>query len=225
MRRAERNGGARKSLLPLLVRLNLRPSQTLAQARPATITILASPLPVPGFRLALLRCPSTSSSPKETTLLARCLSTLPASTGVLWLLSVSIEVEAHSLFLFFGDFLCQLRYYLVHRRTAKDRVSVDEKRAIEAVSSDVYNDLRRAAEAHRQTRKYMRERIKPGERRWEYSCTLAIIIASVQYCTQLGHLHIYSEFVIIPELITFAGVYVQRVFLISIDPVHYCIFL
>lgn len=37
-----------------------------------------------------------------------------------------------------------------------------EKRALELASEDFYRDVRQAAEAHRQTRKYMMGYIKPG---------------------------------------------------------------
>uniref|UniRef100_T1IT38 Methionine aminopeptidase 2 n=1 Tax=Strigamia maritima TaxID=126957 RepID=T1IT38_STRMM len=40
-------------------------------------------------------------------------------------------------------------------RTAKDRFTSEEKRAMDRLQSDIYNDVRQAAEAHRQTRQYM----------------------------------------------------------------------
>lgn len=40
-------------------------------------------------------------------------------------------------------------------RTAKDRFTSEEKKAIDAAHSEVYNEVRLAAEAHRQTRQYM----------------------------------------------------------------------
>lgn len=46
--------------------------------------------------------------------------------------------------------------------TAKQRVTSEEKRALERVQADIYNDIRQAAEAHRQVRKYMQTVIKPG---------------------------------------------------------------
>ncbi|XP_030377974.1 methionine aminopeptidase 2B-like [Scaptodrosophila lebanonensis] len=46
-------------------------------------------------------------------------------------------------------------------RSAVDRFTSEEKRSLEREHADVYGQLRRAAEAHRQTRKYMRQYIKP----------------------------------------------------------------
>ncbi|KAG8194817.1 hypothetical protein JTE90_017256 [Oedothorax gibbosus] len=47
-------------------------------------------------------------------------------------------------------------------RTAKDRFSSEEKKAIEQMEQDIYKDIRQAAEAHRQTRQHIRKFIKPG---------------------------------------------------------------
>ena len=46
--------------------------------------------------------------------------------------------------------------------TAKQRVTSEEKRALERAQADIYSDIRQAAEAHRQVRKYMQTVIKPG---------------------------------------------------------------
>ena len=46
--------------------------------------------------------------------------------------------------------------------TAKQRVTSEEKRALERAQADIYNDIRQAAEAHRHVRKYMQTVIKPG---------------------------------------------------------------
>ena len=46
--------------------------------------------------------------------------------------------------------------------SAKQRVTSEEKRALERAQADVYSDIRQAAEAHRQVRKYMQTVIKPG---------------------------------------------------------------
>lgn len=45
---------------------------------------------------------------------------------------------------------------------AKDRFTSEEKRALDRMHLDIYNELRLAAEAHRQTRQYMQKWIKPG---------------------------------------------------------------
>lgn len=50
----------------------------------------------------------------------------------------------------------------VDDRTAKDRFTNEEKRALDRMHTDIYNELRHAAEAHRQTRQYMQSYIKPG---------------------------------------------------------------
>ena len=46
--------------------------------------------------------------------------------------------------------------------TAVNRMTSEEKKAIDLASSEVYKELRLAAEAHRQTRQYMQSYIKPG---------------------------------------------------------------
>ena len=56
--------------------------------------------------------------------------------------------------------------------TAKQRVTSEEKRALERVQADIYNDIRQAAEAHRHVRKYMQMVIKPGR-------------AMIDICTEL----------------------------------------
>ncbi|CAH0554984.1 unnamed protein product [Brassicogethes aeneus] len=47
-------------------------------------------------------------------------------------------------------------------RTAKDRFSSEEKRALDRMHNDIYNEVRLAAEAHRQTRQHIQKWIKPG---------------------------------------------------------------
>ncbi|XP_015920292.2 methionine aminopeptidase 2 [Parasteatoda tepidariorum] len=47
-------------------------------------------------------------------------------------------------------------------RTGKDRFTSEEKKAIEQMEQDIYKEIRIAAEAHRQTRQYIRKFIKPG---------------------------------------------------------------
>lgn len=47
-------------------------------------------------------------------------------------------------------------------RTAKDRSTSEEKRALDRMHNDIYNEVRLAAEAHRQTRQYIQKWIKPG---------------------------------------------------------------
>lgn len=50
----------------------------------------------------------------------------------------------------------------VDERTAIDRFTSEEKRNLDRMHLDIYAELRQAAEAHRQTRKYMQKFIKPG---------------------------------------------------------------
>jgi len=47
-------------------------------------------------------------------------------------------------------------------RTAKDRFMSEEKKALDRMHSDIYNEVRLAAEAHRQTRQHIQKWIKPG---------------------------------------------------------------
>lgn len=47
-------------------------------------------------------------------------------------------------------------------QTAKDRFTSEEARAMDRANTYLYHEVRQAAEAHRQTRKYMKEVIKPG---------------------------------------------------------------
>lgn len=47
-------------------------------------------------------------------------------------------------------------------RTAKDRFTSEEKKALDRMHNDIYNEVRLAAEAHRQTRKHIQKWIKPG---------------------------------------------------------------
>ncbi|XP_071961480.1 uncharacterized protein [Antedon mediterranea] len=56
----------------------------------------------------------------------------------------------------------EVEHPAVDGRTAAWRITAEEKRAMERMNEDVYNDLRQAAEAHRQVRKYVQGFIKPG---------------------------------------------------------------
>ncbi|KAG9509277.1 Methionine aminopeptidase 2, partial [Fragariocoptes setiger] len=57
----------------------------------------------------------------------------------------------------------EMEYPIVNDyRNASDRVTNEEKKTIERANEDHYKDARIAAEAHRQTRKYMKNYIKPG---------------------------------------------------------------
>lgn len=56
----------------------------------------------------------------------------------------------------------EIQKYPVDDRKAKDRFTDEEKKAIDAAHSEIYNDIRLAAEAHRETRQYMQRWIKPG---------------------------------------------------------------
>nr|CAD7462134.1 unnamed protein product [Timema tahoe] len=47
-------------------------------------------------------------------------------------------------------------------QTAKDRSTSEEKRALDRLHYDIYNEVRHAAEAHRQTRHHMQKWIKSG---------------------------------------------------------------
>lgn len=47
-------------------------------------------------------------------------------------------------------------------QTARDRFSSEEKRALDRSQLDMYNEIRLAAEAHRQTRQHIQRWVKPG---------------------------------------------------------------
>lgn len=47
-------------------------------------------------------------------------------------------------------------------RKAADRFTSEEKRALDRMHADIYKELRLAAEAHRQTRQYIQNWVKPG---------------------------------------------------------------
>ncbi|MFH4974970.1 hypothetical protein AB6A40_001679 [Gnathostoma spinigerum] len=47
-------------------------------------------------------------------------------------------------------------------RTALNRMTVEEKKALDTSYEEIYKDFRRGAEAHRQTRKYVQSWLKPG---------------------------------------------------------------
>ena len=46
--------------------------------------------------------------------------------------------------------------------TAKNRFNSEEARAVDRLQLDMYNEVRQAAEAHRQTRQYIQKWVKPG---------------------------------------------------------------
>jgi methionyl aminopeptidase len=56
----------------------------------------------------------------------------------------------------------------------------EEKKALDQAHTDFYKDLRQAAEAHRQTRKYVQSWIKPGMKMidiaYEYIIKLSYIL-------------------------------------------------
>lgn len=56
----------------------------------------------------------------------------------------------------------EIQKYPVDDRTAVDRFTSEEKKALDAAHSEIYNEVRQAAEAHRQTRQHMQKWIKPG---------------------------------------------------------------
>ncbi|XP_071444674.1 methionine aminopeptidase 2 [Hetaerina americana] len=57
----------------------------------------------------------------------------------------------------------EMEYPIVNDdRTAKDRFTSEEKRALDRLHNDIYNEVRLAAEAHRQTRQHIQRWVKPG---------------------------------------------------------------
>ncbi|XP_046546235.1 methionine aminopeptidase 2-like [Haliotis rubra] len=61
---------------------------------------------------------------------------------------------------------------LQDNRTAKDRFSSEEKKALDQAHTSLYQEVRQAAEAHRQTRQYMKDFIKPGMKMFDICETL-----------------------------------------------------
>lgn len=61
-----------------------------------------------------------------------------------------------------GEYPQGLQMPYTDDKVASQRFTTEEKRALERTQLDVYSDIRRAAEAHRQTRKFMQRWIKPG---------------------------------------------------------------
>ena len=55
-----------------------------------------------------------------------------------------------------------MRNFLLLRSLAINRVTNEEKKALDLATTDLYKEFRQAAEAHRQTRKYVMSWIKPG---------------------------------------------------------------
>ena len=55
-----------------------------------------------------------------------------------------------------------MRNFLLLRSLAINRVTNEEKKALDLATTDLYKEFRQAAEAHRQTRKYFMSWIKPG---------------------------------------------------------------
>lgn len=57
----------------------------------------------------------------------------------------------------------EMEYPLVgDSRTAINRFTSEEKRALDRLHNDIYNEVRHAAEAHRQTRQHIQKWVKPG---------------------------------------------------------------
>ncbi|PNF18389.1 Methionine aminopeptidase 2 [Cryptotermes secundus] len=57
----------------------------------------------------------------------------------------------------------EMEYPLVNdSRTAINRFTNEEKRALDRLHNDIYNEVRHAAEAHRQTRQHIQKWVKPG---------------------------------------------------------------
>ena len=55
-----------------------------------------------------------------------------------------------------------IRFAKMNSTTAMNRMTSEEKRALDLAQTDFLRDLRQAAEAHRQTRKYVQSWLKPG---------------------------------------------------------------
>jgi hypothetical protein len=53
-------------------------------------------------------------------------------------------------------------FFGLNRSLAINRMTSEEKRMLDMVQSEVYRELRQAAECHRQTRKWVMSWIEPG---------------------------------------------------------------
>ncbi len=60
-------------------------------------------------------------------------------------------------------------------QTAINRMNSDEKKALNASCEEIWADYRRAAEAHRQTRKWAKSWIRPGMKMFDIVLVLHII--------------------------------------------------
>ncbi|CAG9764040.1 unnamed protein product [Ceutorhynchus assimilis] len=56
----------------------------------------------------------------------------------------------------------EIQEYINDDRTAKNRSTSEEKKALDRMHNDIYNEVRLAAEAHRQTRLHIQKWLKPG---------------------------------------------------------------
>ena len=78
-----------------------------------------------------------------------------------------------------------LSIVLTFSQTAINRTTNAEKKALDMASNDIYKEIRLAAEAHRQTRKYMQSVIKPGltmiEIWYRLTLTLLTLIITIDY--------------------------------------------
>lgn len=61
----------------------------------------------------------------------------------------SFQILTENLY-FCCKIICLTKPKLIFSRTAKDRFTSEEKKAIEQMQQDIYKDIRQAAEAHRQ---------------------------------------------------------------------------
>ncbi|KAK9500138.1 hypothetical protein O3M35_001466 [Rhynocoris fuscipes] len=61
-----------------------------------------------------------------------------------------------------GNFPVGFEMQYSDARTAKNRFTSEEARALERLQNDIYNEARQAAEAHRQTRQYIQRWVRPG---------------------------------------------------------------
>lgn len=92
----------------------------------------------------------------------------------------------------------------VDDRTAKDRFTSEEARALDRMHHDIYNEARQAAEAHRQTRKHIKN----------WVCHISV--AKSYICSKIS---IYITYIIILSIICF----ISYILLFSIYPSSFCL--
>lgn len=75
----------------------------------------------------------------------------------------------------------------IDERTAKNRFTSEEARALDRMHSDIYNEARQAAEAHRQTRKHIMKWV------YDFMYIYIYILISLKICKSLIYKSLLNE--------------------------------